>query len=114
MSSNVLLHIILAVFLPPVSVYITSGCGSQLCLNLLLCLFLFFPHIHAIYLFIIQYKNEEMIDFRNMSDGRTRYNPNATEHRGQNNINGPNILAYTVVDTNTQDRGDDRPDTASK
>ncbi|KAI5161587.1 hypothetical protein NEAUS03_1678 [Nematocida ausubeli] len=113
MTSNVLLHIILAVFLPPVSVYVTSGCGSQLCLNLLLCLFLFFPSIHAIYLFIIRYKNEEMINFSNMSDGRTRYNPNATEYRGQNNTNNQRILAHTVVDTNTQDERDDRPTTTN-
>ncbi len=43
--------ILLAVFLPPVAVALKSGLGTDLLINILLCLLLFFPGmIHALWI----------------------------------------------------------------
>jgi len=47
--SKVLL-VILAIFLPPLAVFLADGCGSQFWLNVLLCIFFWIPGIiHAIW-----------------------------------------------------------------
>jgi uncharacterized membrane protein YqaE (UPF0057 family) len=46
-----LLHIILALLLPPVAVFLKSGIGKDLLINIVLCLFFYVPGIvHAIWL----------------------------------------------------------------
>ncbi|EHY65916.1 hypothetical protein NERG_00612 [Nematocida ausubeli] len=58
MSCATLLEILLAIFLPPVSVFLVSGCGIDLLINLLLCLLAYFPaSIHALYLVSVQHSN---------------------------------------------------------
>ncbi len=48
---NKLVHIILALFLPPVAVFLKSGVGKDLLINIVLCLFFYVPGIlHAIWL----------------------------------------------------------------
>ncbi|WP_284218920.1 YqaE/Pmp3 family membrane protein [Agaribacter marinus] len=45
-----LILIILAIFLPPISVFLKSGVGKDLLINILLCIFLYVPGIiHAIW-----------------------------------------------------------------
>lgn len=58
MSVETLLEILLAIFLPPVSVFLISGCGIDLLINLLLCLLAYFPaSIHALYLVAVNKNN---------------------------------------------------------
>ena len=46
-----LVHIILAILLPPVAVFLKSGVGKDLLINIILCLFFFIPGVlHAIWL----------------------------------------------------------------
>jgi len=46
-----LLHIILALLLPPVAVFLKSGIDKDLLINIVLCLFFYVPGIvHAIWL----------------------------------------------------------------
>ena len=48
-----ILHIILAIFLPPVAAVLTVGLGMQFWLNLLLTIFFFVPGvIHALWLVV--------------------------------------------------------------
>jgi uncharacterized membrane protein YqaE (UPF0057 family) len=48
---NKLIHIILALLLPPVAVFLKSGVGKNLLINIVLCLFFYVPGIlHAIWL----------------------------------------------------------------
>lgn len=48
---NKLVHIILAILLPPVAVFLKSGVGKDLVINIILCLFFFIPGVlHAIWL----------------------------------------------------------------
>lgn len=48
---NKLVHIILAILLPPVAVFLKSGVGKDLLINIILCLFFFIPGVlHAIWL----------------------------------------------------------------
>lgn len=48
---NKLVHIILAILLPPVAVFLKSGVGKDLIINIVLCLFFFIPGVlHAIWL----------------------------------------------------------------
>ncbi|MEN8200710.1 MAG: YqaE/Pmp3 family membrane protein [Thermodesulfobacteriota bacterium] len=47
---NKLLLIILAIFLPPVAVFLKSGAGKDLLINILLCLLFYIPGIiHALW-----------------------------------------------------------------
>lgn len=46
---NKLILIILAIFLPPVAVFLKAGAGKDLLINILLCFLLFLPAvIHAL------------------------------------------------------------------
>jgi uncharacterized membrane protein YqaE (UPF0057 family) len=48
---NQLVHIILAILLPPVAVFLKSGVGKDLLINIVLCLLFFIPGVlHAIWL----------------------------------------------------------------
>ena len=48
---NKIVLIILAIFLPPIAVFLKSGVGKDLLINILLCLLMFVPGaIHAIWL----------------------------------------------------------------
>lgn len=48
---NKVVLIILAIFLPPVAVFLHKGAGKDLVINILLCLLMFLPGmIHALWL----------------------------------------------------------------
>ncbi|MCO7224497.1 YqaE/Pmp3 family membrane protein [Pleionea sp. CnH1-48] len=48
---NKLVLIILAIFLPPIAVFLKSGLGKDLIINIVLCILMFLPGmIHAIWL----------------------------------------------------------------
>jgi uncharacterized membrane protein YqaE (UPF0057 family) len=48
---NKLVHIILAILLPPVAVFLKSGVGKDLIINIILCLIFFIPGVlHAVWL----------------------------------------------------------------
>ena len=48
---NKIVLIILAIFLPPVAVFLKNGAGKDLLINIVLCLLMFFPGIvHALWL----------------------------------------------------------------
>lgn len=48
---NKLVHIIIAIFLPPIAVYLRSGAGKDLLINILLCLLAYVPGIlHALWI----------------------------------------------------------------
>lgn len=48
---NKLIHIILAIILPPVAVFLKSGVGKDLLINIILSLIFFIPGVlHAIWL----------------------------------------------------------------
>jgi uncharacterized membrane protein YqaE (UPF0057 family) len=47
---NRLVLILLAIFLPPVAVFLKKGVGKDLLINILLCLLMFFPGmVHALW-----------------------------------------------------------------
>lgn len=55
MDSEKIVAIILAIFLPPLAVFMKAGVGAQLGINLVLCLFVWFPAIiHALYVVMKQ------------------------------------------------------------
>lgn len=48
---NKLLHIILAILLPPIAVFLKSGVGKDLVINIILSLIFFIPGVlHALWL----------------------------------------------------------------
>ncbi|WP_286262066.1 YqaE/Pmp3 family membrane protein [Thalassotalea atypica] len=48
---NKIIHIILALLLPPIAVFLKSGVGKDLLINIVLCLFFYVPGIlHAVWL----------------------------------------------------------------
>lgn len=48
---NKLVHIIIAILLPPLAVFLKSGVGKDLVINIVLCLLFFIPGaLHAIWL----------------------------------------------------------------
>ena len=48
---NKIVMIILAIFLPPVAVFLKKGAGKDLLINIVLCLFFYVPGIiHALWL----------------------------------------------------------------
>ncbi|GMM35764.1 Pmp3 protein [Saccharomycopsis crataegensis] len=49
-DSNLIIDVLIAIILPPVAVYIKEGTTSPFWINLILCLFVWFPAIlHALY-----------------------------------------------------------------
>lgn len=47
---NKVVLIILAIFLPPIAVFLKSGVGKDLLINIILCLLMFFPGVvHALW-----------------------------------------------------------------
>lgn len=47
---NKLVMILLAIFLPPIAVFLKAGAGKQLIINIVLCLLFFLPGvIHALW-----------------------------------------------------------------
>ena len=48
---NKLIHIILAILLPPIAVFLKNGVGKDLIINIILCLIFYVPGIlHALWL----------------------------------------------------------------
>jgi len=48
---NKIIQIILAIFLPPIAVFLKHGVGKDLIINIVLCVFFFVPGIiHALWL----------------------------------------------------------------
>ncbi|GLR32472.1 YqaE/Pmp3 family membrane protein [Shewanella xiamenensis] len=43
MDTNKLLLVIIAILLPPVAVFLKAGAGKDLLINIVLCLFFWFP-----------------------------------------------------------------------
>ncbi|KAF2663330.1 UPF0057-domain-containing protein [Microthyrium microscopicum] len=57
---SAILLIIITIFLPPVGVALTAGCGADLCINILLTVLGYFPgHIHAFYVEYIYFKKRD-------------------------------------------------------
>jgi uncharacterized membrane protein YqaE (UPF0057 family) len=51
---NKLVLILIAIFLPPVAVFLKRGFGTELLINILLCLLLFFPGmVHALWVVLL-------------------------------------------------------------
>lgn len=51
MSCATFIEILLAIFLPPVAVFLVTGCSVDLLINILLCILGYIPaSIHALYL----------------------------------------------------------------
>ena len=47
---NKLVTILLAIFLPPIAVFLKKGVGKDLIINIILCLIFFFPGmVHALW-----------------------------------------------------------------
>lgn len=50
-ATNKILLIVLAIFLPPIAVFLKKGAGKDLIINIVLCLVLFLPGVvHALWL----------------------------------------------------------------
>ncbi|RMZ01934.1 hypothetical protein D0862_06197 [Hortaea werneckii] len=57
---SALILVIIAIFLPPVAVFIISGCGADLLINICLTILGFLPgHVHAFYLIYVYYHKQE-------------------------------------------------------
>jgi uncharacterized membrane protein YqaE (UPF0057 family) len=51
---NKLVALIVSIFLPPVAVYLKKGAGSDLVINIVLCLLMWVPGVlHAIWLTVL-------------------------------------------------------------
>ncbi|MEH6586123.1 MAG: YqaE/Pmp3 family membrane protein [Halioglobus sp.] len=51
---NKLVALIVSIFLPPVAVYLKKGAGSDLIINIVLCLLMWVPGVlHAIWLTVL-------------------------------------------------------------
>ncbi|KAL1970795.1 hypothetical protein VTN77DRAFT_2629 [Rasamsonia byssochlamydoides] len=58
---NVILLIIITVFIPPLGVFLLSGCSTDLLINILLTILGYFPgHIHAFYLEYVYYDRRKL------------------------------------------------------
>jgi len=54
--------IIITIFLPPVGVFLVSGCGADLLINILLTILGYFPgHIHAFYIEYVYIKRRDEV-----------------------------------------------------
>lgn len=48
---NKLIHILIAILLPPIAVFLKSGVGKDLIINIILCLIFYIPGVlHALWL----------------------------------------------------------------
>jgi len=57
---SAILLIIITIFLPPVGVALTAGCGADLLINIALTLLGYFPgHIHAFYIEYVYFKRRD-------------------------------------------------------
>ncbi|TKA29495.1 hypothetical protein B0A50_03508 [Salinomyces thailandicus] len=57
---SALVLVIIAIFLPPVAVFIIAGCGADVLVNICLTLLGYLPgHIHAFYLMYVYYNKKE-------------------------------------------------------
>ncbi|EME42837.1 hypothetical protein DOTSEDRAFT_131597 [Dothistroma septosporum NZE10] len=60
---SAILLVIIAIFLPPVAVYLLAGCGADLLINICLTILGYFPgHIHAFYLMYVFYNRKEQVE----------------------------------------------------
>ncbi|OJJ48939.1 hypothetical protein ASPZODRAFT_60421 [Penicilliopsis zonata CBS 506.65] len=60
-TCSMLCLIIVTLFIPPLGVFMISGCSTDLCINILLTILGYFPgHIHAFYLEYIYYQRSKM------------------------------------------------------
>ncbi|MCX2972798.1 YqaE/Pmp3 family membrane protein [Halieaceae bacterium IMCC8485] len=51
---NKIIALVVAIFLPPVAVYLKKGIGSDLVINIVLCLLMWVPGVlHAIWLTVL-------------------------------------------------------------
>ncbi|KAL4753188.1 hypothetical protein BDW72DRAFT_191335 [Aspergillus terricola var. indicus] len=61
-SASMLCLIILTIFIPPLGVFLISGCSVDFLINIMLTILGYLPgHIHAFYLEYVYYKNREAI-----------------------------------------------------
>ncbi|KAL3430696.1 hypothetical protein BDV09DRAFT_14920 [Aspergillus tetrazonus] len=59
-SASMLCLIILTIFIPPLGVFLISGCSVDFLINIMLTILGYLPgHIHAFYLEYVYYKNRE-------------------------------------------------------
>ncbi len=50
---NKVIMVLLAVFLPPIAVYLKKGAGNDLIINVILCVFFYLPgSLHALWLIL--------------------------------------------------------------
>ncbi|OQO15312.1 hypothetical protein B0A48_00695 [Cryoendolithus antarcticus] len=57
---SAILLVLITIFLPPVGVYLVSGCGADILINICLTLLGYIPgHIHAFYIEYVYYKRQE-------------------------------------------------------
>ncbi|ODQ61349.1 hypothetical protein WICANDRAFT_61906 [Wickerhamomyces anomalus NRRL Y-366-8] len=50
-DSTKVINVIIAIILPPLSVFLARGAGRDLLINIVLCIFIWFPAIlHAVYI----------------------------------------------------------------
>jgi len=53
MKTNKLILIVLAILLPPLAVYLKKGAGTDLIINIVLCLLIYIPGVlHALWLIL--------------------------------------------------------------
>jgi len=73
LSCSDIILIIISFFFPPLTVILKSGCGTDLCINLLLTiLFFFLGTIHAIC--VVYKKNEEYIRLEEQNNASSNIN----------------------------------------
>ncbi|RDW93087.1 YqaE/Pmp3 family membrane protein [Aspergillus mulundensis] len=61
-SASMLCLIILTFFIPPLGVFLISGCSADFLINIMLTILGYLPgHIHAFYLEYVYYKNREAV-----------------------------------------------------
>ncbi|KAH8702137.1 putative stress response RCI peptide [Talaromyces proteolyticus] len=61
MDCSALCIIIITLFFPPVGVFLISGCGADLLINICLTILGYFPgHIHAFYLEYVYYHRKNL------------------------------------------------------
>ncbi|KAL4903407.1 hypothetical protein BDW74DRAFT_179824 [Aspergillus multicolor] len=61
-SASMLCLIILTIFIPPLGVFLISGCSVDFLINIMLTILGYLPgHIHAFYLEYVYYKNREVV-----------------------------------------------------
>ncbi|KAK3621335.1 hypothetical protein LTR56_022871 [Elasticomyces elasticus] len=76
---SALLLVLISLILPPAGVYLLTGCGADVLINIILTCLGYFPgHVHAFYLIYVYYKERErdeqtprLVDTRQMqADGQ--------------------------------------------